>query len=206
MNISDVNFLNSQTGSSTGKLGFQSKYYDSESGLNYYYHRYYYPGIGRFVNEDPIGISGGTNLYQFTNNNPITWKDIIGLDITKNGIEEWIRDADEAIRTADEALRKLKRLREMDERHRRQEEMKYCPSWVDCYKNCVYAGLFSGVKSWTVFLWSVNIDIVRYTATAIKIASAAKVLSQSLTLGGAIGSAAISAYCAAHCLINSKVY
>ncbi|MCK4942696.1 MAG: hypothetical protein KAS65_03920, partial [Candidatus Aminicenantes bacterium] len=40
------NLIN-QTGSSNGNLGFQSKYFDQESGLNYYYHRYYYPQTGR---------------------------------------------------------------------------------------------------------------------------------------------------------------
>jgi RHS repeat-associated protein len=68
-----------QTGSTSGNLGFQSKYYDQESGLNYYYHRYYNPSIGRFINEDPIGLSGGLNLYGFLNNNSITWIDPYGL-------------------------------------------------------------------------------------------------------------------------------
>ncbi|MEN8154350.1 MAG: RHS repeat-associated core domain-containing protein, partial [Acidobacteriota bacterium] len=48
----------SQTGNSTGNLGFQSKYFDEETGMNYYYHRYYKPDLGRFLNEDPIGLSG----------------------------------------------------------------------------------------------------------------------------------------------------
>jgi RHS repeat-associated protein len=73
------NLIN-QTGSSTGKLGFQSKYFDQESGLNYYYHRYYYPKIGRFINEDPIGFSSGLNMYGFENNNPENFIDSYGLD------------------------------------------------------------------------------------------------------------------------------
>ena len=68
-----------QTGSSSGNLGFQSKYYDQESGLNYYYHRYYYASIGRFVNEDPIGFWGDKNFYRFNLNNPINFIDAFGL-------------------------------------------------------------------------------------------------------------------------------
>ena len=71
------NLIN-QTGSSSGNLGFQSKYYDQESGLHYYYHRYYYPSIGRFINEDPIGFKGGPNLLKSFDNNPINFIDPYG--------------------------------------------------------------------------------------------------------------------------------
>ena len=30
--------------------------------------RYYAPEVGRFVNQDPIGLAGGSNLYQFAPN------------------------------------------------------------------------------------------------------------------------------------------
>jgi RHS repeat-associated protein len=72
--------LISQTGISNGNLGFQSKYFDQENGLYYFYHRYYNPANGRFVNEDPIGLNGGLNMYAFVNNNPIKWIDPYGLD------------------------------------------------------------------------------------------------------------------------------
>jgi RHS repeat-associated protein len=62
-----------------GKLGFQSKYYDQESGLYYYYNRYYHPVNGRFLNEDPILCEGGLNFYNFTRNNPINYNDPFGL-------------------------------------------------------------------------------------------------------------------------------
>ncbi len=60
-------------------ITFQSKYYDTESGLYYYYHRYYDPKSGRFITEDPIGIAGGLNLYRFVNNNPVNYVDPRGL-------------------------------------------------------------------------------------------------------------------------------
>jgi len=78
-----------QTGSSTGNLGFHSKYYDQESGLNYFYHRYYNPVSGRFINEDPLRLNGGLNMYGFVHNNPITWLDPFGLQfITPEDYEE----------------------------------------------------------------------------------------------------------------------
>ena len=72
------NTLN-QSGTPKGNLGFQSKYKDPESGLYYYYHRYYNPHNGRFLNEDPIGLNGGLNLYGFVHNDPINYLDPFGL-------------------------------------------------------------------------------------------------------------------------------
>jgi uncharacterized protein RhaS with RHS repeats len=40
--------------------------------------RYYDPAIGRFVSNDPIGLSGGNNLYAYAPN-PISWYDPSGL-------------------------------------------------------------------------------------------------------------------------------
>ena len=41
--------------------------------------RYYDPEAGRFVNQDPIGLLGGVNLYWFAPNAQ-TWIDILGLN------------------------------------------------------------------------------------------------------------------------------
>ena len=46
----------------------QNQYYDEETGLHYNLMRYYEPEAGRFVNQDPIGLAGGSNLYQFAPN------------------------------------------------------------------------------------------------------------------------------------------
>ena len=61
---------------------FQGQYYDEESGLHYNRFRYYYPEIGRFVSQDPIGLKGGENLYAYVNN-PNQWVDILGLSKRK---------------------------------------------------------------------------------------------------------------------------
>ena len=41
----------------------QNQYADRETGLHYNFFRYYAPDVGRLVNQDPIGPSGGDNLY-----------------------------------------------------------------------------------------------------------------------------------------------
>ena len=46
----------------------QNQYADRETGLHYNFFRYYEPDAGRFVNQDPIGLEGGSNLYRFAPN------------------------------------------------------------------------------------------------------------------------------------------
>ena len=56
----------------------QNQYCDRETGLHYNFFRYYEPDAGRFVNQDPIGLYGGENLYWFAPNVQI-WVDFLGL-------------------------------------------------------------------------------------------------------------------------------
>ena len=64
----------------------QNQYADRETGLHYNFFRYYEPDAGRFVNQDPIGLWGGENLYFFAPNGQIFidpfglwyWNKIIG--------------------------------------------------------------------------------------------------------------------------------
>jgi RHS repeat-associated protein len=50
-----------------------------ESGLVYARNRYYSPGLGRFISEDPIGFGGGANFYAYCGNDPINFTDPLGL-------------------------------------------------------------------------------------------------------------------------------
>ncbi|WP_228720411.1 RHS repeat domain-containing protein [Zophobihabitans entericus] len=85
---------------------FQNQYYDVETGLHYNLMRYYDADSGRFSNQDPIGLLGGTNLYQYAPN-PLGWVDFLGLNpisrvtkiaynmasdmpIIKRGTKDWI--------------------------------------------------------------------------------------------------------------------
>jgi len=56
----------------------QNQYADHETGLHYNFFRYYEPDAGRFVNQDPIGLRGGDNMYWFAPN-ANQWIDILGL-------------------------------------------------------------------------------------------------------------------------------
>lgn len=56
----------------------QNQYYNEETGLHYNLMRYYESEAGRFVNQDPIGLLGGSNLYQFALNVQ-DWIDPLGL-------------------------------------------------------------------------------------------------------------------------------
>ena len=56
----------------------QNQYCDLETGLHYNFFRYYEPDADRFVNQDPIGLWGGTNFYQFSMN-ALGWVDPLGL-------------------------------------------------------------------------------------------------------------------------------
>ncbi|WP_252371769.1 RHS repeat-associated core domain-containing protein, partial [Pseudoalteromonas sp. S558] len=60
------------------RLLIQGQYLDEESGLHYNRYRYYSPKQQRFINQDPIGLVGGINHYQYAPN-PVNWVDPMGL-------------------------------------------------------------------------------------------------------------------------------
>jgi RHS repeat-associated protein len=70
-----------QTGPSSGPFRFSGQFgvQTDASGLQFMRARYYNAGLGRFCEPDPIGISGGVNLYSYTGNNPVYDVDPSGL-------------------------------------------------------------------------------------------------------------------------------
>nr|WP_225793043.1 RHS repeat-associated core domain-containing protein [Yersinia pseudotuberculosis] len=78
-------------------LRYPGQYSDDETGLHYNTFRYYDPEIGRFSTQDPIGLAGGVNLYQY-GPNPLGWVDPWGLatytsyEQARNAALKWLQD------------------------------------------------------------------------------------------------------------------
>jgi RHS repeat-associated protein len=67
---------------------FSTKPLDLQTGLYYYGYRYYDPLTGRWPSLDPIGESGGSNLYGFVGNNGVDRWDHLGLVISAKDIND----------------------------------------------------------------------------------------------------------------------
>jgi RHS repeat-associated protein len=72
-------------------LRFQGQYFDEETGLHYNRFRYYDPDCGRFVSQDPIALSGGSNLFLYSPN-PTNWTDPFGLKPCKPSLVRYKPD------------------------------------------------------------------------------------------------------------------
>jgi RHS repeat-associated protein len=63
----------------SGSFLFSSKYFDHETGLCYYGHRYYDPTSCKWACRDPLGEAGGPNIFVFCGNDPVNNFDPLGL-------------------------------------------------------------------------------------------------------------------------------
>ena len=60
-------------------LRYPGQYFDTESTTHYNYYRDYNPGVGRYVESDPIGLRGGLNTYAYAGGSPLWRIDLWGL-------------------------------------------------------------------------------------------------------------------------------
>ena len=67
-------------------FAFTGQRLDAEAGgLHYFRARHYHPGLGRFLQADPIGYQGGINLYAYVGNDPLNRIDPLGLSPAESG-------------------------------------------------------------------------------------------------------------------------
>src|SRR5262249_5855314 len=59
---------------------FTGREWDVTAQLHYYRARYYDSSVGRFLSPDPIEFLGGTNFYRYVGDNPVNWRDPLGLE------------------------------------------------------------------------------------------------------------------------------
>lgn len=71
------------TGTVTLNLRFAGQYADAESGLDYNVFRDYEPSTGRYIESDPIGLSGGISTYSYVLGRPMT-------DVDPEALAIWI--------------------------------------------------------------------------------------------------------------------
>jgi RHS repeat-associated protein len=71
--------LTASTGMLTNPFKYTGREFDSETGIYYYRARYYDPGTGKFVSEDPLRFEIGINFYPYVQNDPVGHIDPSGL-------------------------------------------------------------------------------------------------------------------------------
>ena len=88
--------ISGETGSLENIYTYTGREYDPETGLYYYRARYYDSTLGRFLQKDPIGITGGVNEYVYAGNSPVNyvdpwgWLKIQGLNnLTAEQLNAW---------------------------------------------------------------------------------------------------------------------
>jgi RHS repeat-associated core domain len=68
---------------------YPGQYEDAETGLYYNRYRYYNAGEGVYISSDPIGMSGGENLYRYVNSTA-TQMDPLGLATTNANVPRYV--------------------------------------------------------------------------------------------------------------------
>jgi RHS repeat-associated protein len=65
--------------SNIGRFGYTGQIWLADAGVWHYKARAYHPGLGRFMQTDPIGQAGGMNIYAYVGGDPVNMVDPSGL-------------------------------------------------------------------------------------------------------------------------------
>lgn len=95
-----------KSGTDSTPLEYTGRENDGATGLYYYRARYYSPALGRFISEDPTGISAGTNFYAYANGNPVSLVDSLGLCADRKRCEQLRKNIDSKSQTLANKLSK----------------------------------------------------------------------------------------------------
>ncbi|WP_251936879.1 RHS repeat-associated core domain-containing protein [Streptococcus sp. Marseille-Q0941] len=123
----------------------QNQYADCETGLHYNFFRYYEPDAGRFVNQDPIGLSGGENFYQFAPNVQ-GWIDPLGLAKNRGSVQaqgthleesvSWDTDKPVTVKDVQDKLEELKRKLSKRDLKDREDAFKKAKNFIENGNSC----------------------------------------------------------------------
>jgi RHS repeat-associated protein len=76
--------VTASTGALMNPFKYTGREFDPETGIYEYRARYFDENIGRFISEDPLGLDGGLNLYEYVQNSPVQRRDALGLKDCKS--------------------------------------------------------------------------------------------------------------------------
>ena len=123
----------------------QNQYCNRETGLHYNFFRYYEPDAGRFVNQDPIGLSGGENFYQFAPNVQ-EWIDPLGLAKNRGRVQaqgthleesvSWDTDKPVTVKDFQDKLEEQKRKLSKRDLKDREEAFKKATNFIENGNSC----------------------------------------------------------------------
>ena len=85
------------SGSVSNPLRYAGLPWNKHTGLSYMRARYYDPGLGRFISEDPLGLSAGINPYVYAANSPMNATDPTGMDVCWQQMVTWFTSGGKVI-------------------------------------------------------------------------------------------------------------
>lgn len=81
--------INPSKSSLSNPWRYESKRWDQELDLSYFGKRYYDPQLARWLTTDPAGFVDGTDLYQYSFNNPLKFYDLDGSEAVTCSLVLW---------------------------------------------------------------------------------------------------------------------